>query len=290
MILVTGATGTVGSQVIEQLAGRGVPVRAGCHHPDRAGWIRDLGIEVVPFDFTREATIDAAMREVDHLFLLTPPGVNQAEEAKRAIDVAKSRGVQHVVRLSVIGANAKRSIQMGRWHGEIEEYLMASGLPWTILRPNTFMDNFAEYYGESIRRDNAIYLPMREAKVSYIAADDIAAVSVEALVNPGHVGKKYVLTGPQALGVADVADILRASTGRPVRYVDIDDNTTRKAMMDMGMPRELADAMMEVFEVQREGHAALVTDTVREVTGRPAMSFEAWSCRHVDKFATPWAA
>ncbi|GAA4376408.1 SDR family oxidoreductase [Hymenobacter koreensis] len=272
IILVTGATGTVGSEVVRALTNRGATVRAGVHSIIKGDRLKHINPEVqlVEIDFERPETLTPAFTGVDRVFLLTPFTLNQVELARQLIDAAKAAGVKQVVRLSALGADAEPGIQLGRWHREIERYLELSGLSYVILRPGSFMQNFATYQAEGIQQHGAIHMPLGEGRISYIDVQDIAAVAAAILTDDParHHGQAYALTGPQALSGHEVAQAIGQAVGREVRYIDLPEEAARQAMQ--GAPQWMTDAMIELNAVGKAGYSATVTSDVEQLAGRPA--------------------
>jgi uncharacterized protein YbjT (DUF2867 family) len=278
-ILVTGATGTIGSQVVSALQGRDdVMVRAAVRGAAKAGSLKGGNVTPVDFEYTKPELIQKAVEGVEKLFLVTPFSADQVDLATRLIDFAKAAGVKHIVKLSAFGSNFEPGIQLARWHRIIERYIEGSGLKWTHLRPNNFMENFINFYPPG--KDGNIYLPWGQGACSFIAGADVAAVGAAALSSAGHENKAYELTGPEAFTIAQAAAILGEVTGRKVGYVDVPEAAAHKAMLDMGMPAWMVDAMMELHGIDKAGYAAQVTDTVRKVTGRAPMSFAQFARQH----------
>jgi uncharacterized protein YbjT (DUF2867 family) len=277
-VLVTGATGTIGSQVVRHLIEvPDVVVRAGMHDATAPDALPPpvLG---VPFDFTSEATMRAACHGVDRLFLLTPTDPRQVDFGRTAVQAARRAGVRRLVRLSALGADQEPGIQLGRWHRAVEQAIKESGVPWTILRPNNLMNNFLNFYQPDA--SGAISLPFGPAACSWIDAADVGAVAAKVLTAEGHEHAAYALTGPAALTIDDVATALTEASGRAIRYVDVPEATARKTMLDMGVPAWLADALMELHAVEKQGGKAFVTTTVLELIGRPPRSFVEFATAH----------
>ncbi|MGY2131505.1 SDR family oxidoreductase [Hymenobacter sp. HD11105] len=275
-VLVTGATGTVGTEVVLALANRGVTVRAGVHSiikGDRFSHITS-GVQLVEMDFHKPETLHVALTGVGRVFMITPVTDDQVAISQQFIDIAKKTGVQQIVRLSVIGAEAEPGLQFGRWHREVEKYLEQSGLPYSLLRPSGFMQNFVEQYGHSIRQDGKFYLPLGEGKIAYIDVRDIAAVAASILTADigQHQGQAYTLTGPAALSGHEAAQALRQATGRSIFYVDIPEEAARQAMAQL--PAWMTDALLELHAMAKAGYAAATTSTVQELTGHPPFTFE----------------
>ena len=275
MILVTGASGTVGTEVVKALGGRSARVRAGYRtRPQNV----PAGMESVALDYDRPETIRPALQGVDTLFLLS----NTVDPELKVVDEAKRAGVKRIVKLSVIGAAAE-GFTFARWHRAVEKYIEASGLAWTFLRPNGFMQNVVNYMGETIRSQSAIYSPAGNAAASHIDARDIGAVGARVLTEKGHDGKAYELTGPAALTDGQIAEILSRVLGRAIRYVPITREQYKQAAVAAGTPEGYADALLDLYRYYAEGKAAVVTPAVRELTGRDPIPFEQFARDHADK-------
>ncbi|UOQ53152.1 SDR family oxidoreductase [Hymenobacter cellulosivorans] len=274
-ILVTGATGNVGSELIKALANRGLTVRAGVHSIIKGDRLKHLNPEVqlVEIDYSKPETLHVALTGVERLCLITPFSEDQVEVAKRTIDAAKQAGVQYIIRLSAAGADAEPGIQLGRWHREIERYLEQSGIAYTILRPGSFMQNFCNYNADTICQEGKIYMPLGEGQVSYIDVRDIAATAAHILSTDTapYQGQAYELTGPAALSTAEVAAAISEATGRPVQYVNVPEEAVRQGMAEA--PAWMRDAMLELYGLSKAGYGAGTTNTVEEITGCPPRTF-----------------
>ena len=272
-ILITGATGTVGSETVKALAGEDVRVRAGVHSLIKGDRFRNLpNVEMVHLDFHNVDSLKAAFTGVTRVFLITPFTEDQVNLGKLLIDYAKEAGVKQVVRLSASGADAEPGIQLGRWHREIEKYLEASGLPFTILRPSSFMQNFVHYNADSIRNEDRIYMPLGQGKVSYIDVRDIAEVARVVLTQPIHENKIYELTGPDAITVNSVAHAITQATNRLIVYIDVPEDVAAQTMAQNPLPDWMVAAMMELHGIAKAGYAGNITDAVAQITGQPARS------------------
>lgn len=282
-ILITGASGTVGSLVVRELSRRGIAVRAAIHTNAHAGRVREANAEIFEMDFARKESIERALSGIEKAYLLTPFVPDQPELAKNFIDAAKMAGVKHIVRQSAMGADVG-AITVARQHREIEEYLKYSGIPATVLRPNFFMQNFINYFGGPIRAEGKIYLPLGDGKASYIDARDIATVAAIALTGEGHEGRAYNLTGPRALSVYDVADILSKAGNRKMKYVDIPEDAAREGMLKAKMDEWTVNALMELHMINKKGYASAVTNTIEALTGKPPITFEKFAADHAQFF------
>ena len=290
MILVTGATGTVGSEVVRQLAARGVPVRALIQHRDQVETVKAPGVELVPGDLANGEALDVSFLDVDGLFLTSSPALEQAELEGNAIAAARRAGVQHVVKLSSIGAGPESPVQTLRQHAAVEEELRRAGLPWTILQPNFFMQSVLGN-AQEIAEQGAIHAPAGGGKASLVDARDVAAVEIgehdaEARsVGHEHLEKTLVLTGPEPLSHSEVAAKLTSVLDRAVTYVPVSPDTAREQMVESGVPKWLADDVVTLLSViYAYGYASPVTPTVEEVTGEPARTFDTFALEHADAF------
>src|SRR6267143_3022204 len=232
-VLVTGATGTIGRDVARQLSGKGVAVRAGVRDQAKARKQFGADIALAPFDFEKEKTFSEALEGVEKIFLLPPLLPNQLEVMNTFVDAAKRAGVGHIVKLSAIVIDDETEPTAIKWHGASERHIRESGVAFTFLRPNSFMQNFITYFPP---RNGAIYLPWGNGTASFVDARDIANVAAKALTSDGHEGKIYTLTGPATLGIAEVALILSQMTGREFKYVEVPEAAARDGMLRAGVP------------------------------------------------------
>ncbi|MCI0356694.1 MAG: SDR family oxidoreductase [Acidobacteria bacterium] len=283
MILVTGAGGTVGSEVLRQLRQRGAAVRAGFHSPKKAEHARAQGSDAVVLDFADRASIAAALKGVDKVFLLGATVSNQSELEINVVEEAKKAGVGHIVKLSVLGAPSEK-LTFARWHHAAEKAIEKSGVAYTFLRANEFMQNFVTYYGDTIRSQGAFYLPTRDARVSLIDVRDIAAVAVEALTQAGHEGKAYELTGPEALSNAELAQKLSAAVGRAIQYVDIPPEAFKQGALAGGIPEFYVDALTDLYRFYVEEGAQHLSGDVEKVTGGKPRNFDDFAREHASAF------
>ena len=277
-ILVTGATGNVGSSLIPNLTNLGADIRALVRNESKAQGFKDAGIEVVVGDLDKPDTLDAAFRGVDKVFLITPPNPNQIAQTKNGIQAAKRTGSPFIVRLSA-GAIKEMPGALPRisgQHAEIDWMLRASGLPYTILKPHNFMQG-TMMAAQTVASDGLLYMPMKDGKVGMIDVRDIADVAVKVLTENGHEGKTYSLTGPASISSHDVAAGLSKALGKEVKYVDVPLEAGREAMLGMGLPAWMVDAFGEYFKAFSEDYGDFTTNDVEQVTGHPARSYETFA-------------
>lgn len=284
--LVIGATGEVGGQVVKGLLSRGQGVRAATRHPVAVGPRGPDGpgaLEHLAFDFERPETFPPALDGVDRVFLIARPGDDQPERvAMPLIDEMLRRGVRYVVNLTSMGTDLHEDFGLRR----VERYLEASGLDFTHLRPNWFMQVFSGGpLHAAIRGTGAFHLPVGDARISYIDLRDIAAVAVTALTEPGHAGKAYTLTGGASLHHDDVARMLTEAVGCPIGYVDITEEQARSALESAGLSAERAERLIGFYRLVREGMCAPVSGDVEAVLGREPIPFRRFATDHVAAWA-----
>lgn len=282
MILVTGATGTIGRQVVRELLARGVEFRVAAHDTAKVTQVLGPEINSVPFDYMDPPSVRRAFESAKTVYLLHIGGSNGRHQATAAIDMAREVGVERIVLQSAFGADDKPGYSLGTFHREVELYLLASGLTGTVLRPNSFMENHINFLGGPIKQEGKLYEPLGDARVSYIAARDVGAVAAEVLVSEGYENQSYDLTGPEAVSGAEVADALSRATGRPIEYVNVSDDAVRQALA--GASEEEIEGILELYAYDRSGATARVTHTVEEIAGRPAQDIRAWAIEHADAF------
>ena len=270
-ILVTGATGNVGSQVVEQLIASGVTPRVAVRSINKAESLKKAGAEPVEMDLDRPETVQSALTGVDKVFLVSPFVPNMVELTAILIEAAKRANVQQIVKLSAL---AQPGIALSKWHEEMEKAITSSNIPFTFLRPNGFMQNFINAMAETIKSDNAFYLNAGDGKVSFVDTRDIASVAVAALITSGHEGQSYTITGAQALSHAETAAILSQVLGRTINYVDVPEDVVRQGMQGAGMPEPTVNALLELYASYKAGQAATVSPVVEQVTGKQPISFE----------------
>lgn len=279
MILLTGATGTVGSALSARLGERDVPVRALAHTSSSRDVLEGRGIEAVDGDFDHPHTLERALEGCERLFLLSPPHPDQPAREKAAIDAAKRAGVRHVVALSVMGADRSSPSPFARWHAEIDDHLVDSGLEYTILRPAGFMQTHLLPVA-TIKGQGRWYGMTGDGAAAYIDAGDIAAAATAVLTSSGHRGATYELTGPAALSMPQAAAELSDVIGGDVTYVEVPRDQFGANLADAELPDWLVDSIVALYQTIRDGHAATVTNTVHEVTGQPARSYREFAEAH----------
>jgi uncharacterized protein YbjT (DUF2867 family) len=289
-ILVTGATGNVGSEVINQLSkdASEISVRAAVHTAKNAEKLKSNRIEVTQIDYDVPETIRQTLKNVDKLLFVPPESPDTIEHASNVIREAKKSEIRHIVKLSADGAGTESTVSSLRLHRQTEKIIEESGIPYTFLRPTEFMQNFVKWYGPTIRSDNAFYVPAGNLRASFVDVRDIAAVAVKALTEDGdtnrHDGKTYTITGPEVLSYYQAAKIISNATGKKVNYVGVSEEEYRQEMKDSGIGDWWIDVIMEVYELYKGGTQEHISPAVEEVTGRKPITFAQFAKDYVEAF------
>jgi uncharacterized protein YbjT (DUF2867 family) len=278
MILVTGSGGAVGRELLKELTAKGARVRAGYHtRPPSLPHV-----ESARFDLATGDGLDAALAAVESVFL-TGDMADQMGGELRVVDAAKRVGVRHLVKLSVLNAGGE-AFSFAKTHRPVERAIEGSGIPYTFLRPNGFMQNFINYYGDTIKTQGAFYLSCGDARVSHVDVRDIARVAALVLTTTGHEGCAYDLCGPEALTHAEVASKLSIATGRLISYINLPAAGLKQAITEAGMPEWYADMLLDLYRYYTTGQAGRITTAVTDLTGRDPTSFDQFA----RDYATLW--
>ena len=265
--LVIGASGTVGSELVKLLGAQGQDVRRATSRPATAPG-------QVQLDLTTGQGLARAFEGVDRAFLLAPPGhARQDLLLKPLIDEARSRGLRRVVLMSAMGANADEASPLR----QAELHLERSGLAWNVIRPNWFMQNFNTFWLPGIVGQGKIFLPVGQAKGSFIDARDIAAVAASLLSREDLAHRDFDLTGSEALDHDEVAAILSRETGRTIGFQDITPEAMLAGLLEAGLPRDYAEFLVLILGFFKAGYAERTTDAVQAITGRAPRSFAAYA-------------
>ena len=250
-IIVTGASGTVGREVVKQLAAAGMKVRAAVHTASKGDVFKRLGIETVELDYARPETWAAAFDGAAKVFFVGYAGPTFAELSRNLAEAAKKAGVAHFVKLSAFGADFAPQFYIARSHRESEEAIESTGIAYTHLRPNVFMQNLINYYGQAIRDTGIFYLAQGDGKVGFIDVRDVAAAAVVTLTSGGHAGKSYSLTGSESLSYYQVAEILSRAAGKKIEYVALSEEQALQQSRASGAPEFLIEAKLGDFRPHR---------------------------------------
>jgi uncharacterized protein YbjT (DUF2867 family) len=279
VILVTGATGKVGGQALRRLVEKGFGVRALVRDPAKIHAL-GLGVEAVQGDLDNPDTLPPAMAGVDKVLIVAGGWDIPAEDANM-IAAAEAAGVGHVVLLSSLGVEA--GVASGPFHAPGEERLRSAQVGWTILRPAFFMAN-AMMWRDTIVGQGVIYEPTGSGRHALVHPADVGDVAAEVLAGEGHAGQTYELTGPEAISTADCAAALAGALGREVQHVDIPDEAFRDGMTKAGAPPPLVDNLARYYAMVKAGEFAMVTTTVADLLGRPALTFQEWVAENAGAF------
>ena len=274
-VLVIGATGKTGQELVKLLTGHGVIVRAATRNPHASILPQSDSLEIVEFDFERPATFAQAVRGVNAMFLMARPGDNRSDKAAEPlIDAARAEGIGLIVNLTAMGVELDETFMLRR----LERYVEQSGIAYTHLRPNWFMQNFnaGPMYAD-IMTTGALHLPAADARLSFIDVRDIAAVGFAALTESRHAGKAYTLTGGEALDHTQVVEKLSSVAGRRIAYVPISEEVARAALAKAQVPEEHIQRWTEFFRKVRGGLCAPVHRDVETILDRPPISFDEYA-------------
>ncbi|BCL37663.1 SDR family oxidoreductase [Nostoc sp. MS1] len=279
-ILVTGATGNVGQEVVHLLLLQNCHVCAGVRNPLKAKQILGSNVQCIPFDFTNPDTFTKAFKEVDKLFLVRPPALaNVRQQIAPALNAAKLAGVEHIVFLSLLGAERNSFVP----HSKIERYIDQLGIPATFLRCSFFMQNLNTTHREDIKTRGELLMPTGNGKTSFIDVRDIAAVAVRTLIEDGHQSRAYTLTGKEALTYYDVADIFTSVLGKPIRY-----NPSLLKFVQQthssGLPIDFIFVMVAIYTTARLGLAGLITSDTEQLLNRSPITIR----QYIEDYAECW--
>jgi uncharacterized protein YbjT (DUF2867 family) len=283
MILITGATGTVGREIIRRLSARAVPTRAVTRELRKAEAAAPSTVRFVQADFDDPESMQSACAGVERAFLLTNSTVRAEQQQIAFTRVAQQSGVRHIVKLSQLHADANAPERFLRYHGAVEAAIRASGLAFTFLRPNMYMQGLLNFR-QSIREQGAFFAAGGEARISAVDVRDLADVAVAALTSSGHDKKVYSLTGPAALTFAEMGEQLSEAVGRSIRFVDLPPEAMRAALVHLGFPAWRADGLLEEFAMYRRGAAAGIDPGIPEALGRAPRSFNDFARDHASLF------
>ncbi len=284
IITVTGATGTIGSELVRLLSASGHHVRAVTRRPERVPALP--GVVACRADLTDLSLLDPVMAGASGLFLLTDIQREFVPLQVSLIRAAVACGVDHVVKLSALGASGHSRSVIGRDHWLVEQELKAAPVAWTILRPHVFMQNWLGDLAREIRTEGAIHSPVGEGRVPFIDTRDIAAVAAEALTHPGvHAGRTYVLTGGEAIGFADVARAISDAIGQQVDYRSVSMEEAARRLRARGVGEDAIASVLALAAYQRAGGAtARVSPDVEDILGRPPLTVADFAREHAAVF------
>jgi uncharacterized protein YbjT (DUF2867 family) len=282
VILIIGATGQTGGAAAKALVAAGQKVRAAVRNTAKAEGLRQLGVEVVQADAEDTAALKSALAGADKLLLATGAEKRLADVQTNIINTAKG-SVNQIAKISAIGAAPDAPVEFLRAHSVAERALAESGVPYTIIQPASFMQNFFSS-APTIAAQNAIVLPTGNAKVAQIDVRDIGTFAATVLTHPGHDAKTYVISSRDSLTGSEIAEHLSLALGKRLQFISPDPEQHRQTLISYGLPEWTATALTELYKWLSTGAAAGVTDTFREVTGKEPISFDQFAKDHAQVF------
>ena len=267
MILFTGLTGAVGTEIIKLLPDYGIRARGLVRNPDKADAVRQAGVEAIPGSLEDEDAVSAALQGCDRAFLLMANSRQQLELEKSFVEAARNAGVGHIVKMSANGADSNSKALLKRYHGDSEQYIRESGLRYTLVRPNFFMQNMLHVAGSIVEQDK-FFMPMREGQVGIIDVRDVAHFILAVLTRPGHEDMTYEITGPELLSFHDIASQLSEVMGREISYIDQPAAEFKSSLLQWVPDDWYVETVSELFELIAQGSGAILNDEYTQVTGR----------------------
>ena len=272
-ILVTGATGTIGSFVVKGLKHIKVDFVAMVRSEEKAKALNKKHIETVIGDLEDVKSLEKALDGIDKVFLLSATSPDSPKQQGNLVKAAKEKGVKHIVKISARGTAADAEFNIGRWHAVTEAEIKESGISYTFLHCHSFLQNLFFEVG-TIKEQDAIFSSMGNGKIGMVDARDIAAVAIYALTVKGHENKTYLLTGPKAVSYDDVAKSLTKHLGREIKYIPVELEASRKEMIKSGMPEWLADDLTTINKSYSEDKGSDLSGDVEKVIGQKPISLE----------------
>jgi uncharacterized protein YbjT (DUF2867 family) len=282
MILITGASGTVGKAVLNEVTLSGAKHKAMYRSANEAARA-PAGTQAVVADFAKKETLAAALRDVDAVYLVCSPIPDLVQLESNMIDSCRTAGVKQIVLNSALGAGDYPK-SFPSWHHKVEDKLKTTGISFTILRPNSFHQNVVTYFAPSIRAQGVFYSSIGNARVSFLDVRDIAVAAAKALAGGEHIGKTYELNGPEALTYGELAEKISKHAGRAVQYMDIPVQAQRKAMLEQGMPTWQVDALLDLQEYYTSGNGGAVDPLLPKLLGRPPITMDRFLAESAGEF------
>jgi (4-alkanoyl-5-oxo-2,5-dihydrofuran-3-yl)methyl phosphate reductase len=279
MILITGATGNIGTELVKLLDSNGSSLRVVSRDEKKVAHL-DPHIERVIGDLREPSVVQRAVQNVDKLFVI-PVLLDPNHETDRLLfDEAKRAGVGRIVMVSsgVVRLDDKNPI--GILHRQKEQLIEETGIPWTFLRPSGFMSNTLRFWLNTIKSQAKVFNPTGDGKTAPISPYDIAAVAAVVLTTNGHEGKTYDLTGPELLTTHDQVTILSKVIGKPIQCLDIPVEAAVEGMKSNGLPVAIIEALSKLWIGVRKGESTFQTNDVERLTGEPSQTFETWCQEH----------
>ncbi len=273
MILITGATGKTGSAAVQELSNQNIPFRVLIRNEDKLNQITDMGGEVIIGAIEDDAALNQAMEGVQKALVLLPNSEQQLFLEKKVVDAALEANVQHIVKMSSMEAVPEATSPIPKLHMQSENYIKNSGMNWTMIKPNFFMQNLLGS-GKTIVEQNKFFLPMGEGKAGMIHTKDVGTVIAKVLSEDGHEGQNYEVTGPEILSFHDVAEIFSKVLGKKVDYINVPIDEYKKTLSQFLTNQWHLDSVIDLFKDIAEGGIEDKTDTFQDLIGKSPCSLE----------------
>ncbi len=283
MILITGATGRVGSKLVESLLQSGKQVRVLVRNPQKAASLQALGASVCLGDLNRLDHLDIALQKCDHLFSIPPNTINQAEQEIQLYQAAKRTGIQHIVKLSTVKSDLESPCYFFKQHAIAEQYLKQLGIKFTILQTNSFMQNFL-WFAHEIRTKGTLSLPMRDARTAPIDIRDVVRIGTAILTEGEHEGKTYNLTGSELLSLQEIAEKLSTVANQNIAYIDDSPSNFKQIIICSGISEWFAEAVTTSWQIANKGEPTL-TDVVTKIGRKQPITFNEFARDYKSIFA-----
>jgi len=283
MILLTGATGNIGTELVKLLVAKGVSLRVISRDEKKVAQL-DSRIERIIGDLHEVSVVQRALQGIDKLFMIPILFDPNHEVDRLLINGARRAGVGHIVLVSSGAVRLGATNSIGALHREKELFIEETGIPWTFLRPGGFMSNALRFWADTIKSQAKVFNPTGEGKTAPISPYDIAAVAAVALTNTGHGGNLYDLTGPELLSTSDQVSILSKVVGKPIQCIDIPIEVAAEGMSSNGVPKPLVESLSQLWRLVRNNEYPFQTSEVERLTGNPAQTFETWCQEHRSAF------
>lgn len=276
--VVTGASSTVGNEIVNHLLASGQKVRVAVRDLDRYSMTAS-NLEIVHVDYYKPETFDNLFEGGEKLFLLVPFVNNMIEITSGIVKIAKKQGVKYIVNQSLLGLDVYSGTTISRLHRRAEKVIIESSIPFTILRPNYFMQNFIVFFSHTIKSQGSFYISAGDGKVSFVDARDLAHVAIKLLAvndEQQHLDNTYNVTGPESLSYKQAAEILSNQIGKKISYINITYDEARQGLKDIGISDQLIPLLLEMYDDIRMGYASGISSVVQEITGSKPISFSSF--------------
>jgi len=279
MILVTGGTGKTGRELVRLLSSHGARFRVLARDAKKARSRLGNDVEIFEGDLERAGSLEPAMQGVERIFLLSSPDPGSPTLQKNALEAAKKAGVSYIAKMSAVDASPTSKSRFLRLHGEMDATLTKSGVTYTLLRPHSFMQNTLGF-APTISTQGVFYTPP-SAPVPVVDIRDIAAVACSVLLENGHEGKTYTITGPESLTYAQMGAKIGAAIGKPVQHVEVPPEAARAGMLGVGMPEWIVDGLLELYAHLGAPEPTRVTE---QIAGKEPITFDQFAREHAPAF------